>query len=90
MPTWRIATLIAVAACTAGCGVPRPLSHPTKPQHVTAAERRAVFTDWYADGRIDGTYACAVVRDAIRHLPPSPPIYSTVYRDFRKYEQRVC
>jgi hypothetical protein len=57
---------------------------------VTLAERKAIFNDWYADGRIDGVYSCAVVQNAIRHLPQDPPTYSTVVQDFQRYERRVC
>ena len=65
---------------------------PTRPPQprVTVSERKAIFNDWYADGRIDGTYSCAVVQNAIRHLPQDPPIYSTIGQDFQRYERGVC
>jgi hypothetical protein len=62
-------------------------SHP--PSAVTPAEVRAFFNDWY-DGRIDGSYPCAVVGAAIRRLPTTLPIGSTALQDFRAYEKRVC
>jgi hypothetical protein len=81
--------LIAVVVCTAGCGGSGVAPHPASPKAVTSAERKAIFNDWY-DGRIDGVYPCAVVQDAIRHLPSTPPIGSTVVQDFQRYERRVC
>jgi hypothetical protein len=86
----RTSALFAVAVSLAGCGGSRAIPHAVRPKAVTRTERLAIFDDWYADGRIDGAYRCAVVRDAIRHLPSSPPMYSTVAGDFQQYEGRVC
>lgn len=55
-----------------------------------SAQVRALFKDWYADRRIDGTYDCAVIQEAIRRLPSTPPIGSTVKQDFAAYEENVC
>jgi hypothetical protein len=56
---------------------------------VTLAERKAILSDWYADGRIDGVYSCAVVRDVLRRLP-TDPVYSLAPQDFARYAKRVC
>jgi hypothetical protein len=82
--------LVAVLAVAGGCGGSRARPHLHRATRDTAAERKAIFGDWYADGRIDGDYPCAIVRNAMRHLPSSPPIYSTVLQDFERYERRVC
>lgn len=79
--------LIAVLAVAGGCGGSRAAPHATG---VTLAERKAIFSDWYANGRIDDSYSCAIVQNAIRHLPSSPAVYSTVFQDFQRYERRVC
>ena len=50
---------------------------------------KAVLNDWY-DGHIDGWHSCAAVHEAIRHLPSTPPMYSTVYDDLREYAAAVC
>jgi hypothetical protein len=79
--------LIVLAASVTRCGGGSPAAHP---KGATLAERKAIFDDWYADGRIDEVYSCVVVQNAIRHLPSSPPIFSTVLQDFQRYERRVC
>jgi hypothetical protein len=56
---------------------------------VTGLEWKRVLNDWY-DGRIDQWHRCAAVREAIRHLPESPPIYSTVFDDLQAYATAVC
>jgi hypothetical protein len=86
----RLSTLIAVVVCCAGCGGSDATPPTASPKAVTVAERTAIYKDWYADRRIDNTYRCAVVRDAIRHLPEVPPIGSSVVQDFQQYESRVC
>jgi hypothetical protein len=85
-----VLALIVVAVCVVGCGDRPPAASHTANGQVTLAERKAIFSDWYADGRIDGNYRCAIVQNAVRHLPSSPPMYSTVLQDFRRYEGRVC
>ena len=82
--------LTAVAFGAAGCGDGSPAATRLAQSRVTLSERKAIFNDWYADGRIDGVYSCAVVQNAVRHLPSSPPMYSTVLQDFQRYERRVC
>ena len=82
--------LIAIAVAAVSCGDGSPTaSHPAHAK-VTLAERKAIFNDWYADGRIDGVYSCAVVQNAISHLPADPPTDSTVFQDFQRYERGVC
>jgi hypothetical protein len=56
---------------------------------VSGREWKRVLNDWY-DGRIDQWHRCAAVREAIRHLPDTPPMYSTVYDDLRAYATAVC
>jgi hypothetical protein len=83
--------LASLAASVAGCGDGSTSAPQTvHPNGATLAERKAIFDDWYADGRIDGVYSCAVVQNAIHHLPSSPPTYSTVLQDFQRYERHVC
>lgn len=81
--------LIALVACAVGCGSSRAVSHAPRPKRVTRAERMAILNDWYADGRIDGVYSCAVVQDVLRRLP-TDSLYSQAPQDFVRYEQRVC
>jgi hypothetical protein len=82
--------LIAVVAFAVGCsGSSRAVSHPPRLERVTLAERKAILSDWYADGRIDGVYSCAVVRDVLRRLP-TDPVYSLAPQDFARYAKRVC
>jgi hypothetical protein len=86
----RSSAVIAALICTAGCGASRVGHHAANSRPVTLAERQAIFNDWYADGQIDDVYRCAVVQDAIRHLPSTPPIGSSIGQDFQRYETRVC
>jgi hypothetical protein len=62
---------------------------PTRPVSPDGREWKRLIEDWY-DGHIDGWYPCAVVREAIRHLPESPPTFSTVLADFHAYATAVC
>jgi hypothetical protein len=62
---------------------------PRRERPVTGREWKSLINDWY-DGRIDDWYRCAVVREAIKHLPTSPPTFSTVLEDFRSYGEAVC
>jgi hypothetical protein len=80
---------VVVVACTAGCGGSRVRSEAQHPKPVTQRERMAIFNDWYADGRIDGVYSCAVVRDALSRLP-TDAVYSRAVQDFTEYEKRAC
>jgi hypothetical protein len=82
--------LICEVACVTACGGTTATDRSHRPSTVTRAEILAFFNDWYADGRIDGSYRCAVVEEAIRRLPETPPIGSTVLQDFRAYEKHVC
>jgi hypothetical protein len=61
--------------------------HPGGP--LSGLEWKLVLNDWY-DGRIDHWHRCPAVREAIRHLPSTPPMYSTVYDDLRAYATAVC
>lgn len=81
--------LVGVAACTAACGGTGAAHQSQGPPGVTAAERRAFFNDWYADGRIDNVYSCAVVQDALRRLP-TDKVYSRAPQVFERYAKRVC
>jgi hypothetical protein len=82
--------LLAVVVCATACGGSGAAPHAASPKAVTSAERKAIFNDWYVDGRIDNVYPCSVVQDAIRRLPSTPPIGSSVVQDFQHYERRVC
>ncbi|MDP9285997.1 MAG: hypothetical protein M3P41_13740 [Actinomycetota bacterium] len=82
--------LVCQVVGVAACGGTGAADRSQRPRAVTSAERRAFFNDWYADGRIDGVYPCAVVQDAIRRLPEVPPIGSSVLQDFEADEKRVC
>jgi hypothetical protein len=62
---------------------------PVHLRPVTGREWKSLINDWY-DGHIDGWYRCAAVREAIRHLPSSPPPFSTILLDFRSYARAVC
>jgi hypothetical protein len=62
---------------------------PRSTRAVTGRQWKSLINDWY-DGHIDGWYRCAVVREAITHLPSSPPLFSTVLLDFRSYAKAVC
>ncbi len=81
--------LIAVALCAVGCGDGSPVATRPPQSRVTLAERKAIFNDWYADGRIDGVYSCAVAQDAFRRLP-TDSTYSLAPSTFKQYEKRVC
>jgi hypothetical protein len=63
------------------------LQPPSGP--VSGREWKLVLNDWY-DGRVDHWHRCAAVREAVRHLPSTPPMYSTVYDDLRAYATAVC
>lgn len=83
--------VVSQVACATACGGGTTATHRSNPPtRVREAEIRAFFNDWYADGRIDGSYSCAVVKAAIRRLPTDTPIGSTVFQDFRAYERHVC
>jgi hypothetical protein len=69
--------------------VPGCLARAPRLKRVTLAERKAILDDWYADGRIDGVYSCAVVRDVLRRLP-TDSVYSLAPQDFARYATRVC
>jgi hypothetical protein len=56
---------------------------------VSGLEWKLALNDWY-DGRIDHWHRCAAIGEAIRHLPSTPPMYSTVYEDLRAYATAVC
>ncbi len=64
-------------------------THPFPPSRpVTGREWKSLINDWY-DGRIDGWYRCAVVREAIGHLPMDDA-FGTVVTDLRSYAHAVC
>jgi hypothetical protein len=82
--------LASQVAFVAACGDTSAPRHSQGSGVVMRSERLAFFNDWYADGRIDGVYRCAVVEDAIHRLPEVPPIGSSVLQDFETYAKRVC
>jgi hypothetical protein len=84
------ATLLTacVFCCLAGCGGTR--SPRLTGRVVTARQWKALFNDWYVDGRIDRHYSCAVAVIATSHLPADPPIYSDATQTFEKYTAKVC
>ena len=61
--------------------------HP--PPTVGAFRWRSVFADWY-DGSFDRWHPCGAVREAIRHLPSTTPMFSSVGGDLRAYAHGVC
>lgn len=84
---------LAVAALLAGCSA----GHAVQTKHSSSPVRapggsawKAVLRDWYDDGKFEQRHSCAAVRDAMRHLPSDGPIFSTAYRDLRRYARRVC
>lgn len=81
--------IAGVALFTAACGDTGRPHRSQSPPAVTAAERRAFFTDWYADGRIDNVYPCAVAQDALRRLP-TDKVYGLAPKVFQEYARRVC
>ena len=90
MRTYLLPVLCAVAVSAVSCGDGSSIVSRAPHAKVTLVERKAIFNDWYADGRIDGVYSCAVVTNAISHLPEDPPTYSTVSQDLQRYERGVC
>lgn len=58
-------------------------------QVVTAAQRKAVFEDWY-DGHLSDHHSCGAVVVASSHLPVDGPIYSTIAADLARYADKVC
>jgi hypothetical protein len=62
---------------------------PAPHRRTSSLNWKSVIRDWY-DGTIDHWHSCAAVREAIKHLPTTPPMYSTVYDDLRAYEHAVC
>lgn len=53
------------------------------------ATRRDVLRDAY-DGRLDRVYPCAPLRDAIAHLPSSPPVYSDLPERLGRAAAAAC
>lgn len=51
---------------------------------------KAVFADWYGNGKFDRWHSCTAVREAITHLPADGAIYSTVADDLAAYARTVC
>jgi hypothetical protein len=76
----RWVALLLIAVALAGCGA------RAKPPDTW----RAVLNDWYDNGTFDRQHSCAAVRAARAHLPPDPPMFSTVYRDLQREERHVC
>ena len=71
--------ILAAAAILAATGRPTAI-----PRQWKAALRDS------SDGRIDGTYRCAVVRAALKHYPALPMVYGNGGLVLRAYERRVC
>jgi hypothetical protein len=80
-----LGVLVALACGCGGHKAPR-LTHRV----VTAAEWKSVLRDWYPDGRVDHTHSCGAILVAMRHLPSSPPMYSTVTVDLDRAARRLC
>jgi hypothetical protein len=81
----RLSAMAAsMAILAAGCGAGTATQQPVPP-----SEWKSVIRDWY-DGRFDHRHRCAAVREAIEHLPTSPPTFSSVREDFNAYEKAVC
>jgi hypothetical protein len=55
-----------------------------------SAERKAVFADWYGNGKFDRWHSCTAVEEAIKHLPADGAIYSTIADDLAAYTRTVC
>jgi hypothetical protein len=78
----RVASvLVAICLAVVACG-----GHAKRP--VTAAEWKAVITDWLDDGRITERHSCEAVRAAELRLPVTT--YSHAPQDLRRYEAKVC
>src|ERR671932_2200976 len=60
--TVTLAVLMAIAAGTAAASGPPCW--------------KVVVSDWYADGRVDGTYPTVCYEQAIRHLPGDVKAYA--------------
>src|ERR671927_202937 len=60
------AALVVLATCCAGTA-----TASSKPACWTV-----VVSDWYADGRVDGTYPTACYEQAIQHLPGDVKAYA--------------
>jgi hypothetical protein len=73
----------------AGCSHTNRNARPI-PSQVVLLGWRAVLSDWYDDGKFEQRHPCKAVREAIEHLPPDPPQYTTVHRDLVRLERRVC
>ena len=85
--TARLLAVCAVAAVIAGCGSARvALTH----HRVTPAEWKAVFRDWYDDGRFERAHSCAAVVEASAHVPVDGPVYSTLAADLAREAAHVC
>jgi hypothetical protein len=90
--TQTAAIAIAIGGfAVVGCGgqTAHPGATRAEPP-VKAAEWKRVIRDWITHGHIAGQRSCAAVREALKHLPTSPPLYSTVYPDLRAYAKTVC
>jgi hypothetical protein len=55
-----------------------------------ATEWKAVFVDWYGNGKFDRWHSCTAVKEAIKHLPVDGAVYSTISGDLAAYAKTVC
>jgi hypothetical protein len=51
---------------------------------------RDVLRDVYGDGRLDRVYPCGVLREAIGHLPSSPPMFSPLPARLGRAASAAC
>jgi hypothetical protein len=51
---------------------------------------KAVFADWYGNGKFDRWHSCTAVQVAIKHLPADGAVYSTIADDLAAYARTVC
>jgi hypothetical protein len=80
---------LRLALVKAGLRYQRP-SLEGAPFPVGSTEWKAVFADWYANGKFDRWHPCTAVREAIKHLPADGAIYSTIADDLAGYAGTVC
>src|SRR3954447_17352920 len=61
-----------------------------RPTPVTGREWKAVFTDWFAHGRLAASHSCAAVVVARTHAPPRYKEGSRLVHAFDVYERSTC
>ena len=49
-----------------------------------------VLSDWSKDGRLDGTYKCDCLREAVKHVPTDLEAYTSLVDFLHDAERRAC